>query len=386
MNIGTFPDALRRRSLGWSRANRLKRLRETNARVHICCADGSPIELSDEPPLATVHLRSVEHERALWRGDALRLAEAFVEGTIVVEGELREVVRAADSMSTVLSPWQKAKTLARIRLRRRSGTQRLATSHYDRPFDFFRSWLGPTRSYTHALFADHNQGLDQAQERKFERALEALSIAGSDRILDIGCGWGSFLEYAGRKGFRVDGITVSKEQARFVRGIIERRSLPCRIFEMDFFDFEAEEPYAGAVLMGSLEHLMDTRRVANRLRHLMSARGRIWADFCAQSHDPFPGEFITREVWPGAAMYVHLPTLIEDFNRADLRMLEVVDDTAHYARTVEIWGDRLDNVMGDLGLEFGTDVRVFQLLLRGSQHFLETRQTLAYHVVAASSE
>ncbi|MBY0581592.1 MAG: cyclopropane-fatty-acyl-phospholipid synthase family protein [Sphingomonas sp.] len=99
----------------------------------------------------------------------------------------------------------------------RAGSRRNVAQHYDLGNDFYVEWLDPTLSYSSAMFAQPvtaAETLEAAQRRKLAAMLDRTATRGGDRILEIGCGWGSFARVASAEGRRVHGITLSEEQCR----------------------------------------------------------------------------------------------------------------------------------------------------------------------------
>ncbi len=95
----------------------------------------------------------------------------------------------------------------------RRGSRRNIAHHYDLGNDFYSQWLDETMTYSSALFQTGEESLEQAQRNKYAAICDWLELKGGDRILEIGCGWGGFAEYAIReRGARVTGLTISKEQ------------------------------------------------------------------------------------------------------------------------------------------------------------------------------
>ena len=84
----------------------------------------------------------------------------------------------------------------------KDGSRRNITAHYDLGNDFYAEWLDPSMTYSAAVF-DGGYDLEAAQLRKYARMLDALQASPGDHILEIGCGWGGFAEYAARRGMRV---------------------------------------------------------------------------------------------------------------------------------------------------------------------------------------
>ncbi len=117
----------------------------------------------------------------------------------------------------------------------RRGSQRNIARHYDLGNEFYSLWLDDTMTYSSALFRTGEESLEQAQRNKFAAICDRLAPAGGDRILEIGCGWGGFAEYAIReRGVRVTGLTISREQhdhARrrlFEAGLADRAEIVLR--------------------------------------------------------------------------------------------------------------------------------------------------------------
>ena len=98
--------------------------------------------------------------------------------------------------------------------------------HYDLGNDFYRLWLDKTMTYSSGLFKDTKEDLSKAQENKYQQIIDQLKIKSHHKILEIGCGWGGFAEYAAKEhGLRVTGLTLSNEQLVFARERIEALGL-----------------------------------------------------------------------------------------------------------------------------------------------------------------
>lgn len=108
------------------------------------------------------------------------------------------------------------RVINRARRNTRSGARRNIEAHYDLGNDFYANWLDPTMSYSSAIFAQADESLEAAQRRKLAAMLERTATRPGDDILEIGCGWGSFVSVAAAAGRRVHAITLSAEQQRAV--------------------------------------------------------------------------------------------------------------------------------------------------------------------------
>lgn len=124
-------------------------------------------------------------------------------------------------------------------------------AHYDLGNDFFRAMLDARMVYTCGYWA-HAHGLDEAQEHKLELVCRKLGLQKGQRVLDIGCGWGSFARYAAENyGVEIVGLTISKEQAALARSVC--RGLPVEIRLQDYRD--CNETFDHVVSLGMFEHV-----------------------------------------------------------------------------------------------------------------------------------
>lgn len=106
----------------------------------------------------------------------------------------------------------------RARRNSRAGSKRNVAAHYDLGNDFYAAWLDPSLSYSSALFVDQAESLEDAQRRKLQAILDRTATGPGDRLLEIGCGWGSFAALASDAGRQVHAITLSAAQKAAIDG------------------------------------------------------------------------------------------------------------------------------------------------------------------------
>src|SRR5215213_10913483 len=134
---------------------------------------------------------------------------------------------------------------------------RAVRHHYDLPPEFFALFLGPSLTYSCAIFSRGATTLEEAQETKLELVCTKLALEPGMRVLDIGCGWGSFAIHAAeRHGVSVVGITLSEPQARLARERVAAAGLSDRI-EIRVMDYRqvADGPYDAISSIGMVEHV-----------------------------------------------------------------------------------------------------------------------------------
>ncbi len=112
-----------------------------------------------------------------------------------------------------------------LRRNHRAGARRNIEYHYDLGNDFYAAWLDPGMTYSSAIFEGGSQSLEAAQAAKLAAMLARTGTAQGETILEIGCGWGSFAEAAGRAGRKVHGITLSKAQKAWAEARIARAGI-----------------------------------------------------------------------------------------------------------------------------------------------------------------
>ena len=175
-------------------------------------------------------------DRAL-RGAGLGLGESYMDGWWDCEALDELVSRALRSNveRLVFGDWRLAALAASAWFRNLQSVSRspqVAQTHYDLGNDVFESMLGPTMMYSCAYSPNANT-LDQAQEAKLDLICRKLALQASDRVLDIGCGWGAFARYAARRfGCKIVGVTISRPQAEYAANLCA--DLPVTILEEDY--------------------------------------------------------------------------------------------------------------------------------------------------------
>ncbi|MCC6765146.1 MAG: class I SAM-dependent methyltransferase [Deltaproteobacteria bacterium] len=360
------------------------RMEAGGANLTVEAPAGARLAIGADPDRARVVFRNERALGALLRGDHLALAEAYLRGEVDLAGDLSQVLRVTDflDMGKPSRLRERAHWL-RYLVDRRRLDRRSVAAHYDRPPEFFLAWLDPSRSYTHGFYASADDSLEAAQRRKLQYAIDALGLRPGMDALDVGCGWGSFLEYAGARGIRVHGITLSRAQHDFVAERIRAHGLPCTVTLVDFFDYRPPLAFDGAVFMGSLEHIPDHRSVAAFLARHLKPAARVYADFVTTREGRLAGAFLRKYIFPGVTGYVELGRLVGALGRAGFDPSAIGDDTLSSAWTVRDWARELQRHGERLAERHGAvAVRAFLLYLWSSHHFLATGRTQAYHLVA----
>jgi len=261
---------------------------------------------------------------------------------------------------------------------------RAVRHHYDVSNEFFALFLDKSTTYSCAIFSRGAQTLEAAQEEKLEMVCRKLELKEGERVLDVGCGWGSFsLWAADRHGVRVVGITLSPPQAEEARRRAEAAGVADRvdIRVMDYRDL-AGERFDAIASIGMVEHVgaeqIDV--YARTLAGLLKPGGRLLNHGIARLRhsDPKAGAFSERYVFPDGDP-LHLSRVLLALERAGFVTRHVEEFGADYAETLRHWARRLDENLDEAIRLAGPErVRVWRLYLRAARNGFENGFTSIY--------
>jgi cyclopropane-fatty-acyl-phospholipid synthase len=222
--------------------------------VRVRAWDGSTAGPSDGPVLVIKRRRALR--RLLWAPGEMGLARAYVTGDVDVEGDLADGFRRAWALPAAgpaaRTGWRgKTAALARAvrlgavggppkppasearltgRLHTRGRDRAAIAHHYDLSNDFYELLLDDHMAYSSAYYTHPGQSLHDAQTAKLELVCRKLELKEGQRLLDVGCGWGSMILYAARNhGVHATGITLSSAQRDFVNARIAEQGLTGRV-------------------------------------------------------------------------------------------------------------------------------------------------------------
>jgi len=255
------------------------------------------------------------------------------------------------------------KVMHRLRRNSRAGSKRNIHAHYDLGNNFYGLWLDPTMSYSSALYEGETaKSLEAAQTAKYERILDQIGAKQGDSILEIGCGWGGFAETAARRGMRVTGVTISREQLDYARARLERAGLADRV-DLQFRDYRDIE--------GTYDHIVSIEMIEAvgerywpdyfaALKRLVVPGGSamvqaiVIADEFFESYRDRP-DFIQAYIFPGG-MLLSPQRIAEQCRKAGLKVAELYSFGLDYAHTLETWLHRFDQVTDQIS-SMGFDER-----------------------------
>jgi cyclopropane-fatty-acyl-phospholipid synthase len=343
----------------------------TPARVELW--DGSSFGAVE--PIGTLIVRSPDALRyLLWAPGELGLGRAHVSGTLDVEGPVipllaalnqsplrtsdgggwRRVpglLRAARAVRALgrppAPPPEEAATRGRLHSKRRDAAA--ISHHYDVGNDFYEIVLGPSMTYSCARFATSDTTLEQAQADKHELVCRKLGLheRAGQRLLDVGCGWGSLVIHAAeRHRARAVGITISKEQAVRARERVEEAGVADRV-EIRLQDYRdlGGERFDAISSIGMFEHVGRTRMAEyfRVLHSLLGDRGRLLNHAISSVEGSRLGRrsFTGRYVFPDGELQ-DVADVVAAMQAAGFEVRDVESLREHYERTLRAWVANLE--------------------------------------------
>jgi len=266
--------------------------------------------------------------------------------------------------------------------------KRAVTHHYNLSNEYFSLFLDESMTYSCGIFSRGAQTLEEAQRTKLELVCTKLALQPGDRVLDVGCGWGSFALHAAREhGAHVTGITLSEPQAALARERAAEAGVADRvdIRVMDYREIRGET-FDAIASIGMVEHVgsVNIDRYAANLHALLKPGGRLLNHGIARLRvgDPEAGPFSERYVFPDAAP-LHLSRIQLALERAGFHTRHVEDFPDDYARTLLEWQKRFEsNIERARQIAGDERVRVWRIYLRVSRQGFESGFMSVYQVRA----
>jgi cyclopropane-fatty-acyl-phospholipid synthase len=397
--------------------------------------DGSVAEASATSPASAITLKILRRDaitRVLTHPGELGMARAYVAGDIDIDGDLdglfrlsappaRQLLNATNLRSllgvvgaSALKPIAPPAVEARQRgaLHSRARDRAAISHHYDVSNRFYEMVLGPSMTYSCAVFRTPNDTLESAQLRKVDLVARKLNLQPGSRLLDVGSGWGAMgIHAATTYGASVVGVTLSEPQQRYATEMARQAGVSDLVeFRLQDFRDVREEPFDAISSIGMSEHvgrrslsgysqiLFDQLRPGGRFLNHAIGRPASFDD------DPDPSRisqtsrqlqvalgmrgpskigspFMERYVFPDGELH-EVGTMVSMFQTHGFEVRHVESLREHYALTLRHWMDNLTKRFDEAVEEVGSQrARVWKLYMAGSAVGFERRHLEIHQVL-----
>jgi len=228
----------------------------------------------------------------------------------------------------------------------KSKSLKYISKHYDLGNEFFSQWLDKTLTYSSAIYENQNDDLETAQKNKYQQLINLLKIKESNKVLEIGCGWGGFSEYLAKKyNVSIDCITISKKQFEFTKKRIFQSGLNNKVNVM-FLDYrDLKEKYDKVASIEMIEAVGEKYldKYFNTIKNSLTTNGTAAIQGITIRDNLFDRyrnseDFIQKYIFPGGFLpSIHFMKNLIEKNK--LKLLKVNSYPDDYAKTLVVWRD-----------------------------------------------
>lgn len=239
-----------------------------------------------------------------------------------------------------------------------SGSKKNIHAHYDLGNDFYKSWLDETMTYSSGFFEGNSDNLKEAQNKKYKLILDTLNLPKNSSILEIGCGWGGFLEYASSVGYKIKGITISQEQFKFASNRIKGLTNNPEIELTDYRKLKGKFDAVVSIEMFEAVGSKYWKTYFDVVKQLLKSNGQALIQTITMKEDFYEGyhdwpDFIQTYIFPGGELSSD-KVFKENAANSELIASDITNFAASYAKTLEIWYKNFQkewDAIGEIGFD-----------------------------------
>jgi sphingolipid C9-methyltransferase len=281
------------------------------------------------------------------------LYEAYFDGDLDIPGDLYAFLRNRNLfVKYTLTPqhlrWAVTNFVPEVAIHSKSQDKRIVREHYDRGNDFFGWFLGERMVYTSGFFQNPGQSLEQAQDNKMNLVCKKLQLKPGERLLDIGCGWGTLTCHSAKYfGSDSTGVTIAERQTEFGNarakqwGVADRARILC----LDYRDIPKQR-FDKIVSLEMVEHVGVKNLVSfyEQVRDLLADDGLFLLQWTGlrrglRPEDLIWGLFMNKYIFPGADASLCPSPMLKAMEKAGWETHSVENISIHYGWTIKLWHD-----------------------------------------------
>lgn len=370
-------EAAARTPRGFSLLLRLLASNWTHGRLTVLLPNRETHRLEgDQPgPSAVLDIRDYRFARRVLASGDIGFAEGYMAGeweSPHLAALLEALARNHDHIRRLVSGNALMKAVHwlshRMNRNSRTGSKKNIHAHYDLGNAFYALWLDPSMTYSSARFTRAGMALEAAQRQKYASLARTMDLQSGQSVLEIGCGWGGFAEFAAKEvGARVTGITISREQFDFARQRIFNAGLTDNvdIQLIDYRDVSGRFDRVASIEMFEAVGQEYWPAYFGKIHDVLEPGGRAGLQIITIDDAVFAGyrkrtDFIQKYIFPGGMLPSEsaLKPVVAD---AGLEWLSVDRFGQDYAETLKLWDERFQTAWDDIRRISGFDERFRRL-------------------------
>lgn len=376
--------------------------KQTKKNFNVEFWNGETINYTDKPEFTLKFNDKDAFKKIITRPTAINFAEAFIEKSFDIEGNIIEALTLKDQLNDAeISNSDKVTLLLKgtsikeaINMHTKEKDKENIAHHYDISNDFYSLFLGPSMTYSCAYFKKQDDDLTTAQENKVDHICKKLRLKPGEKLLDVGCGWGKLIVWAAKHyGVEAHGVTISEEQYKFVKEKIKEENLEgkCFVELKDYRDIKGEGVFDKIVSVGMCEHV-GTKNLPiyfSDMYKLLKEDGIFLNHGITHSKNLVvskeEGEFIEKYIFPGGELQ-SISDVIGAMEEADYEICDVECLREHYSKTLVHW---VNNLMANkdkaIAATSETTYRTWLLYMIGCALNFNTGSISVYQVILSKA-
>jgi cyclopropane fatty-acyl-phospholipid synthase-like methyltransferase len=324
------------------------------------------------------------------------LYEAYFDGDLDIPGDMYAFLRNRNlfvkySLTPAHLRWAVTNFIPEVTIHTKKQDQRIVREHYDRGNDFFGWFLGERMVYTSGFFRSEAETLEQAQDNKMNLVCQKLQLEPGQRLLDIGCGWGTLVSHAAKHyGVDATGVTIAERQTEFGNqrakdwGVSDKARVICK----DYREIPAQK-FDKIVSLEMVEHVGVKNLVDYyaRARDLLADEGLFLLQWTGlrrglRPEDLIWGLFMNKYIFPGADASLCPSAMLKAMEKAGFETHSVENISTHYGITIQRWYDNWESNRAAVVAAYGERwYRIWRFFLAWSTIIGEQGNAACFQVV-----
>ncbi len=304
----------------------------------------------EEPLSANIIIKKPNFNYNLIRGGSIGFAECYMRGEFETDDlsnlieltarNIKIIHRFSGLLDVPVINYIKNKIIKNTKSRSKENIAK----HYDLGNEFFSLWLDDTLTYSSAIFNEHSKNLAEAQNNKYQKLIDLIKPNNGDKVLEIGCGWGGFAEYLGKKyDVKLDCITISKKQFEYAKKRIHKCGLneKVNIEIKDYRDLQGKYNSIASIEMIEAVGQNYLESYFQTIKDNLSGGGKaaiqaITIDDSLFDRYKNKQDFIQKYIFPGGFL-PNKNSINRYVSDNGLTVNSYISYADHYANTLSIW-------------------------------------------------